>query len=69
MRKSLLKRVWLFYYEGFKGMTLGKTLWLIIIIKLFVMFLILKPFFFKNELSEFSTPEEKAAHVIKELTN
>ena len=68
MRKSLIKRIWLFYYEGFRGMTIGKTLWVIIIIKLFIMFLILKPFFFKSELSEFSTQEEKAHHVLNELT-
>jgi hypothetical protein len=49
-------------------MTIGKTLWIIIIIKLFVMFLILKPFFFKSELNEFSTQQEKASHVINELT-
>ena len=66
---SLIKRIWLFYYEGFKSMTIGKSLWLIIIIKLFIMFLILKPFFFKSELSEYSTTEEKATHVINELTN
>ena len=68
MRDSLIRRIWLFYYEGFKSMTIGKTLWIIIIIKLFVMFLILKPFFFKSELSEFSTQQEKAYHVINELT-
>jgi len=67
MKESLVKRIWLFYYEGFKSMTLGKTLWIIIIIKLFIMFLILKPFFFKNELRTFSGPEEKAEHVINNL--
>lgn len=67
MKESLVKRVWLFYYEGFKNMTVGKTLWLIIVIKLFIMFLILKPFFFKNELNQFSAPEEKANHVINNL--
>ena len=68
MRRSLIRRIWFFYYEGFKSMTIGKTLWIIIIIKLFVMFLILKPFFFKSELNEFSTQQEKASHVINELT-
>lgn len=67
MKDSLVKRIWLFYYEGFKSMTLGKTLWIIILIKLFIMFLILKPFFFKNELRSFSTTDEKAEHVINNL--
>lgn len=67
MKRSLVKRIWLFYYEGFKSMTIGKTLWVIIIIKLFIMFLILKPFFFKRELSKYSGTEEKANHVINNL--
>jgi len=67
MKKSLVKRIWLFYYEGFKNMTLGKTLWIIILIKLFIMFLILKPLFFKNELRTYSSEEEKAEHVINNL--
>lgn len=68
MSRSVFKKIWLFYYEGFKSMTIGKTLWLIIAIKLFIMFFVLKLFFFKSELSEYSTKEEKSKHVIKELT-
>jgi hypothetical protein len=68
MKKPLVKRIWLFYYEGFRGMTLGKTLWLIVAIKLFIMFFILKLFFFKSELRVYSTPEEKSRHVINNLT-
>ncbi len=40
------------YYDGFRNMKLGKTLWTIIIIKLFIMFAILKVFFFPNFLSQ-----------------
>ena len=36
------------YYDGFRQMTLGRTLWIIIAIKLFIMFAILKVFFFPN---------------------
>ncbi|OFY41131.1 MAG: DUF4492 domain-containing protein [Bacteroidetes bacterium GWF2_40_14] len=68
MKESLLKRIWFFYYDGFRSMTLGKTLWLIVIIKLFIMFFILKLFFFKNELGVYNTNEEKSRHVIQELT-
>lgn len=42
-----LKKVFRFYYDGFKGMTYGKKLWIIILIKLFVLFFILKLFFLK----------------------
>ncbi len=68
MKEPLVKRIWLFYYEGFRSMTLGKTLWLIIAIKLFIMFFVLKLFFFKSELGKYSTKEEKAKHVVTRLT-
>ena len=62
------KKVFQFYYAGFKGMTVGKTLWAIILIKLFIMFAILRPFFFPRELSKFDTEEEKNKYVIEQLT-
>jgi len=50
-----LSRVFRFYAEGFRGMVLGRTLWKIILIKLAVMFLILRLFFFPDYLkSRFS---------------
>lgn len=65
-----LLRVWRFYLEGFRGMTLGKTLWAIILIKLFIMFFILKLFFFPDILQQlFDTDEERANAVIENLTN
>jgi len=45
-------RVFDLYYDGFRHMTLGKTLWTVIIIKLVIMFLVLKIFFFPNFLKE-----------------
>ena len=58
-----------FYLDGFRSMTLGRTLWKIILIKLFVMFAILKLFFFQDFLgSNFSTDEERAAHVLEQIT-
>ena len=45
MNDSLLTRIWIFYRDGFREMTLGRTLWTIILIKLFIMFFILKLFF------------------------
>ncbi|HHP5545246.1 TPA: DUF4492 domain-containing protein, partial [Campylobacter jejuni] len=41
-----ISQIFNFYKEGFKNLTLGKTLWKIIFIKLFVMFVILKLFVF-----------------------
>lgn len=56
------------FRDGFRNMTLGKTLWLIVIIKLTIMFLILRPFFFPNFLnSKFDDSESKADYVREEL--
>lgn len=67
---NLLKKIFLFYYEGFKSMSVGKKLWTIIIIKLFILFAILKIFFFHDFLnSKFDTDEEKSEYVIEQLTN
>jgi len=68
-KRNILIRIFFFYYEGFKNMTLGKKLWTIIIIKLFIMFVILKLFFFKDFLNnKFKSEEEKADYVIEQLT-
>lgn len=67
---NLFYRVFRFYYDGFRSMTLGKTLWTIIIIKLIIMFGILKIFFFPNILKRnFNSDEERSKHVIEQLTN
>ena len=65
--KNALLAVWNFYLEGFRSMTLGRTLWIIILLKLFVMFFILKLFFFPNFLSDHPTETEKGAYVGNEL--
>lgn len=56
-----ISQIFNFYKEGFKNLTLGKTLWKIIFIKLFVMFVILKLFVFDvNFNSIFKSDKEKA---------
>ncbi len=63
-----LTKVFFFYRDGFKEMTVGKKLWKIIIIKLFIMFAVLKIFFFPNFLNtHFETDQEKGDHVMKQL--
>lgn len=70
MKRNIFSRVFHFYYEGFKSMTIGKTLWAIILIKLFVMFVILKIFFFPNFLkTKFETDQERSDYVLEQLTN
>ncbi len=66
---AFFKKIWQFYYTGFKEMTVGKTLWAIILIKLFIMFFILKLFFFKSDLREYKSDEEKSNKVIENILN
>jgi hypothetical protein len=64
-----LKSIFNFYYEGFRNMPLwGRKMWAIILVKLFIMFAILKLFFFPDFLgSRYKTNEEKSNHVLEQL--
>ena len=65
----LMRTIYTFYRDGFRSMVVGKTLWKIIFLKLFIMFAVLKIFFFPDFLaSNFSTDAERSNHVIGELT-
>ena len=65
--KNTLLTIWNFYLEGFRSMTLGRTLWVIILLKLFVMFFILKMFFFPDLLGGHPTDADKCTYVGNEL--
>ncbi|MFA8301189.1 MAG: DUF4492 domain-containing protein [Hyphomicrobiales bacterium] len=70
MSKNIFVRIFRFYYEGFRSMTVGKTLWLIILIKLAIMFLVLKLFFFPNVLkTKFDNDSDRSSYVLDRLTN
>ena len=69
MTRLYPKRIIGFYVDGFRSMTVGRTLWKIIFIKLFIMFVILKLFFFPNYLNtHFTTDAERADHVLDMIT-
>ena len=66
---GIFRKIFYLYYDGFRNMTLGKKLWIIILIKLFVMFAILKLFFFHDFLeSRFDSNKERSNYVIDQLT-
>ena len=70
MKHAILYKIFLFYKEGFASMTIGKTLWFIILIKLFIIFVILKIFFFHDiNKSKYLTDKEKSNYVLHQLTN
>ncbi|NPA68841.1 MAG: DUF4492 domain-containing protein [Chlorobi bacterium] len=66
---KILKNIWNFYIEGFKNMPeYGKRAWTIIIIKLIIMFAVLKVFFFQDFLgTKGKTDKEKSEYVSKQL--
>ena len=69
-KKGFWARALDLYVDGFRSMTLGMTLWLIIGIKLFIFFVIIKILFFPNFLSSKSdTDEGKAQYVREQLVN
>ena len=56
-------RVYRFYADGFRSMTLVRTLWAVILIKLFIMFAILRLFFFPDILGRFQNDIQKGEYV------
>lgn len=69
MKQGLLSRIFHLYYDGFRTMTLGKTLWTIILIKLAIIFLVLKLFFFPDFINTNAKNGDKAGFVYKEILN
>lgn len=67
MAVQTIRKIIRFYVEGFRSMTVGKTLWAIILVKLFILFAILKVFFFPDFLAG-QSPEQRSRSVMKELT-
>ena len=71
MKKNVFYRIWRFYYEGFRDMgRAGRQLWVIILLKLFIMFFVLKLFFFPNFLkTNFETDQQRGEHVLENITD
>jgi Domain of unknown function (DUF4492) len=68
---SIAARVFRFYYDGFRTMSeWGKKVWIIILIKIFIIFAILKIFFFPDLLKKnFDTDAQRSDYVLEQLTN
>lgn len=65
--KGFLHKVFDLYYDGFRQMTLGRTLWAIILIKLFIIFVVLKLFFFPNFIKEHADKGQEADFVATQM--
>lgn len=67
---TLLRRIIDLYVDGFRSMTVGRSLWALIIIKLIIMFGVLKLFFFPDILgSNYDSDEERAGAVRTALSS
>lgn len=60
--KSTILSVWNFYSEGFRNMTWGRPLWILIFLKIIILFAVLRLFFFRPTLSG-KTEAEKIEYV------
>ncbi|MBR5613262.1 MAG: DUF4492 domain-containing protein [Bacteroidaceae bacterium] len=65
--KSTFLSIWKFYADGFRNMTWGRALWGLIFLKIIILFLILRLFFFQPTLAG-KTEEQKIDHVGNQLT-
>lgn len=55
------------FWEGFTHMSkLSRTLWIIVVVKLIIMFAILRPIFFPNFLKEQAKTESGKAEYVRE---
>jgi uncharacterized membrane protein len=67
----IFKELFSFYYEGFRNMSgWGRKVWIIMIIKLFIIFLILKVFFFPDFLKKkYDNDKQRSEYVLQQLIN
>ena len=63
----LFRRIWLFYRDGFRNQTWGRPLVWLVILKFFILFAILRVFFFRPALAG-KTDAEKSEIVGENLT-
>ena len=62
-----IRKVWEFYRDGFKNMTWGRQLWILIILKVVILFGVLRIFFFRPAMGGMSE-EQKIETVSNILT-
>jgi hypothetical protein len=55
--KNAIISIWNFYVEGFRNMTWGRQLWWLILLKVVILFALLRAFFFTPVLSGKSDSE------------
>ena len=69
MKSGFWYRAYHLYADGFRQMTLGRTLWAVVVVKLIVIFAVLKVFFFPDYLKHHAGSGGEAQFVSEELIN
>ena len=64
-KRSLPVRIWHFYRDGFREMTTGKSLWILLLVKLAIIFLIFKLFFFPDILKRDYDDDTERAEAVR----
>lgn len=64
--RDIANRVWTFYRDGFKNMTWGRPLVWLILLKFFILFAVLRLFFFRPAMAGLSD-EQKSERVGERL--
>lgn len=59
--------IWNFYVEGFRAMTWGRQLWLLILLKVVILFVLLRGFFFRPTLAG-KSEEQRIEYIGDQLT-
>jgi hypothetical protein len=68
---SAVRGLFIFYYDGFRNMSAwGKKAWIIIVIKIIIIFLVLRLFFFPDLLKrDFRSDSERSTFVRNQILN
>jgi len=68
--ESVIYKVWRFYLDGFKDLsTWSRNVWIILLIKLFIFFVIIRLLFMPDFLKKnYKTEKQRSQHVLENLT-
>ena len=66
-RKRVRYSIFHLYYDGVRDMTVGKTLWTFLLIKLFIIFAILKVFFLPDFITHHAKKGQESQFVSEQV--
>ena len=67
MKKRMIA-IWNFYVDGFRSMTWGRQLWWLILLKVVILFVVLRGFFFRPTLAG-KSEQQRIEYIGDQLTN